>query len=173
VKQGNTRIEATCGKCGAPNRVSAAKARPASNSPASNAAHQQETFENFSAVAITAITKPKAFPVRWLHPSRRRATARLLTMRSWTLMVRSAGNAARLEPRGQGIRAHDQPSGMRSMSSSRIWQKPRHNPDASATAQAGFDDVTGGPEHPPPSRHRGTSLSGHRSRNLRRRSARS
>jgi hypothetical protein len=25
VKQGNTRIEATCGKCGAPNRVSAAK----------------------------------------------------------------------------------------------------------------------------------------------------
>ena len=25
VKQGNTRIEATCGKCGAPNRVSAEK----------------------------------------------------------------------------------------------------------------------------------------------------
>jgi transposase-like protein len=25
VKQGNTRIEAVCGKCGAPNRVSAAK----------------------------------------------------------------------------------------------------------------------------------------------------
>jgi transcription elongation factor Elf1 len=25
IKQGKTRIEATCGKCGAPNRVSAAK----------------------------------------------------------------------------------------------------------------------------------------------------
>ena len=27
VKQGNTRIEATCGKCGAPNRVSAEERR--------------------------------------------------------------------------------------------------------------------------------------------------
>ena len=38
IKQGNTRIEAVCGKCGAPNRVQAEKAPPASNSPASNAA---------------------------------------------------------------------------------------------------------------------------------------
>ena len=27
VKQGNTRIETTCGKCGAPNRVQAAKGK--------------------------------------------------------------------------------------------------------------------------------------------------
>ncbi len=39
VKQGNTRIEAVCGKCGAPNRVQAEKrAQPASNTSASNAA---------------------------------------------------------------------------------------------------------------------------------------
>lgn len=36
VKQGTTRIEAVCGKCGAPNRVQAERAKPASSSPASS-----------------------------------------------------------------------------------------------------------------------------------------
>jgi len=102
VKQGQYRIEATCGKCGAPNRVSAAKGTTRVKFACKQCGHSKRRFENFSAVAITAITKPKAFPVRWLHPSRRRATARLLTMRSWTLMVRSAATPRGLEPRGQG-----------------------------------------------------------------------
>ena len=38
IKQGNTRIETTCGKCGAPNRLRRKRVRPGSNSPASNAA---------------------------------------------------------------------------------------------------------------------------------------
>ena len=44
VKQGNTRIEATCGKCGAPNRVSAAKGTTRVKFACKQCGHQQETF---------------------------------------------------------------------------------------------------------------------------------
>jgi transcription elongation factor Elf1 len=44
VKQGNTRIEATCGKCGAPNRVSAAKGATRVKFACKQCGHQQETF---------------------------------------------------------------------------------------------------------------------------------
>jgi len=44
VKQGDTRINATCGKCGAPNRVSASKERPASHSSARNADRSKRRF---------------------------------------------------------------------------------------------------------------------------------
>ena len=57
-------------------------------------------------------------PVRWLHPSRHGEDAAppaitakpCAGMRSWTLVVRSAGRAARLEPRGR-------------RGGSSIWQK--------------------------------------------------
>ena len=44
VKQGNTRIEATCGKCGAPNRVSAAKGATRVKFACKQCGYQQETF---------------------------------------------------------------------------------------------------------------------------------
>ncbi len=44
VKQGNTRIEATCGKCGAPNRVSAAKGATRVKFACKECGHKQETL---------------------------------------------------------------------------------------------------------------------------------
>ena len=44
VKQGNTRIETTCGKCGAPNRVSAAKNASRVKFACKQCGHEQETF---------------------------------------------------------------------------------------------------------------------------------
>ena len=44
VKQGNTRIEATCGKCGAPNRVSAARGATRVKFACKQCGYQQETF---------------------------------------------------------------------------------------------------------------------------------
>jgi hypothetical protein len=45
VTQGKTRIETKCGKCGAPNRVSAAPGRRASSSPARNAGRSRRRCE--------------------------------------------------------------------------------------------------------------------------------
>ncbi len=42
VKQGNTRIEATCGKCGAPNRVQAAKGATRVKFACKECGHKQE-----------------------------------------------------------------------------------------------------------------------------------
>jgi transcription elongation factor Elf1 len=44
VKQGNTRIEAVCGKCGAPNRVQAAKGETRVKFACKNCGHKQETL---------------------------------------------------------------------------------------------------------------------------------
>ena len=44
VKQGNTRIEAVCGKCGAPNRVQAAKGQTHVKFACKNCGHKQETL---------------------------------------------------------------------------------------------------------------------------------
>jgi len=44
VKQGNTRIEGVCGKCGAPNRVQAAKGQTRVKFACKNCGHKQETL---------------------------------------------------------------------------------------------------------------------------------
>jgi DNA replicative helicase MCM subunit Mcm2 (Cdc46/Mcm family) len=44
IKQGNTRIEAQCGKCGAPNRVSAAKGVTRVKFTCKNCDHVQHTL---------------------------------------------------------------------------------------------------------------------------------
>jgi hypothetical protein len=44
VKQGNTRIETTCGKCGAPNRISAEKGATRVKFACKNCGHEQETL---------------------------------------------------------------------------------------------------------------------------------
>jgi transposase-like protein len=44
VKQGNTRIEAVCGKCGAPNRVQAARGETRAKFVCKNCGHKQETL---------------------------------------------------------------------------------------------------------------------------------
>ena len=44
VKQGNTRIEAICGKCGAPNRLSAAKGTTRVKFACKECGHKQETL---------------------------------------------------------------------------------------------------------------------------------
>jgi len=44
VKQGNTRIEAVCGKCGAPNRVQAAKGETRVKFTCKNCGHKQGTL---------------------------------------------------------------------------------------------------------------------------------
>jgi hypothetical protein len=44
VKQGNTRIEATCGKCGAPNRVQAARGHVRVKFACKECGHKQETL---------------------------------------------------------------------------------------------------------------------------------
>jgi len=44
VKQGNTRIEAVCGKCGAPNRLSAERGTARVKFACKNCGHKQETL---------------------------------------------------------------------------------------------------------------------------------
>ena len=44
VKQGNTRIEAVCGKCGAPNRVQAARGETRAKFTCKNCGHKQATL---------------------------------------------------------------------------------------------------------------------------------
>jgi predicted RNA-binding Zn-ribbon protein involved in translation (DUF1610 family) len=44
VKQGDTRIEATCGKCGAKNRVTAAKGQLRTRYTCKECGHQQDTL---------------------------------------------------------------------------------------------------------------------------------
>ncbi len=44
VKQGETRIEAVCGKCGAPNRVKAAKGVTRAAFTCKECGHKQETL---------------------------------------------------------------------------------------------------------------------------------
>ncbi len=44
VKQGNTRIETVCGKCGAPNRISAEKGATRVKFACKNCGHKQETL---------------------------------------------------------------------------------------------------------------------------------
>ncbi len=44
VKQGNTRIETKCGKCGAPNRVSAAKGETRVTFTCKECGHKQATL---------------------------------------------------------------------------------------------------------------------------------
>lgn len=44
VKQGNTRIEAVCGKCGAPNRVSAERGATRVKFACKQCGHKQETL---------------------------------------------------------------------------------------------------------------------------------
>jgi transposase-like protein len=44
VKQGDTRINASCGKCGAPNRVSAAKGATRVSFVCKECGHKQETL---------------------------------------------------------------------------------------------------------------------------------
>jgi transposase-like protein len=44
VKQGNTRIEAVCGKCGAPNRVQVTKGQTRAKFTCKNCDHKQETL---------------------------------------------------------------------------------------------------------------------------------
>jgi DNA-directed RNA polymerase subunit RPC12/RpoP len=44
VKQGNTRIEAVCGKCGAPNRLSAERGAARVKFSCKNCGHKQETL---------------------------------------------------------------------------------------------------------------------------------
>jgi hypothetical protein len=44
IKQGNTRIDAVCGKCGAPNRVSAEKGMRRVKFACKECGHKQETL---------------------------------------------------------------------------------------------------------------------------------
>jgi DNA-directed RNA polymerase subunit RPC12/RpoP len=44
VKQGNTRIETKCGKCGAPNRISAEKGATRVKFACKECGHKQETL---------------------------------------------------------------------------------------------------------------------------------
>lgn len=44
IKQGETRIEAKCGKCGAPNRVSAAKGQLRVQFTCKECGHEQQTL---------------------------------------------------------------------------------------------------------------------------------
>jgi predicted RNA-binding Zn-ribbon protein involved in translation (DUF1610 family) len=44
VKQGNTRIEAVCGKCGAPNRLQAARGETRVKYACKNCGQKQETL---------------------------------------------------------------------------------------------------------------------------------
>jgi hypothetical protein len=44
VKEGNTRIKTICGKCGAPNRLSAARGATRVKFACKQCGHQQETF---------------------------------------------------------------------------------------------------------------------------------
>jgi DNA-directed RNA polymerase subunit RPC12/RpoP len=44
IKQGNTRIEAVCGKCGAPNRVQAARGQVRVKFACKECGHKQETL---------------------------------------------------------------------------------------------------------------------------------
>jgi hypothetical protein len=44
VKQGNTRIEAVCGKCGAPNRLQATRGEIRVKYACKNCGHKQETL---------------------------------------------------------------------------------------------------------------------------------
>jgi transcription elongation factor Elf1 len=44
VKQGNTRIDAVCGKCGAPNRLSAEKGATRVKFACKQCGHKQETL---------------------------------------------------------------------------------------------------------------------------------
>jgi DNA-directed RNA polymerase subunit RPC12/RpoP len=44
VKQGNTRIETLCGKCGAPNRISAEKGATRVKFACKQCGHRQETL---------------------------------------------------------------------------------------------------------------------------------
>ena len=44
VKQGNTRIEAVCGKCGAPNRLSAERGVTRAKFVCKQCGHKQETL---------------------------------------------------------------------------------------------------------------------------------
>jgi RNase P subunit RPR2 len=44
VKQGNTRIDATCGKCGAPNRISAERGAGRVKFTCKECGHKQETL---------------------------------------------------------------------------------------------------------------------------------
>jgi predicted RNA-binding Zn-ribbon protein involved in translation (DUF1610 family) len=44
IKQGNTRIEATCGKCGAPNRVQASRGQVRVKFNCKECGHKQETL---------------------------------------------------------------------------------------------------------------------------------
>ena len=44
VKQGNTRIDAVCGKCGAPNRVQAEKGETRVKFTCKECSHKQETL---------------------------------------------------------------------------------------------------------------------------------
>jgi DNA-directed RNA polymerase subunit RPC12/RpoP len=44
IKEGNTRIEAVCGKCGAPNRVSAERGARRTKFTCKECGHRQETL---------------------------------------------------------------------------------------------------------------------------------
>ena len=44
VKEGDTRIEAVCGKCGAPNRLQAARGATRVKFACKNCGHKQETL---------------------------------------------------------------------------------------------------------------------------------
>ena len=44
VKEGNTRIDATCGKCGAPNRISAERGAGRVKFTCKQCGHKQETL---------------------------------------------------------------------------------------------------------------------------------
>ncbi|HXI04799.1 MAG: hypothetical protein ACRC1G_01420 [Bradyrhizobium sp.] len=44
VKEGNTRIEAVCGKCGAPNRLQATRGATRVKYACKNCGHKQETL---------------------------------------------------------------------------------------------------------------------------------
>ena len=44
IKQGNTRIETTCGKCGAPNRLQAENGATRVKFACKNCGHKQETL---------------------------------------------------------------------------------------------------------------------------------
>ncbi|HTC98021.1 MAG TPA: hypothetical protein VK734_09870 [Bradyrhizobium sp.] len=44
IKEGNTRIEAVCGKCGAPNRLSAERGAARVKFACKNCGHKQETL---------------------------------------------------------------------------------------------------------------------------------
>jgi transposase-like protein len=44
IKQGNTRIETTCGKCGAPNRIQAAKGQVRVKFACKECGHKQGTL---------------------------------------------------------------------------------------------------------------------------------